>query len=223
MQPRLISLHYICSKAVEHNVLFLEIIVFQRLACQELLEAIECRGVCFGRSHPAVLFELYYRAFHKIEQGVFLGIAVELVDHIICRIDHTARIEPSVNLGESLHVPSYALTDRKHKRAALALRGGSHHRAAVVPFRRKNLIVGNELAHFSFADNLVVNRALVARNKRWPEFHFNRSHCLLMLFCTRKKPNIAYLKKKHDLCSQESARGLQREAAGGFKIFERRL
>ena len=47
--------------------------------------------VRFGRSHPAVLFELYYRAFHKIEQGVFLGIAVELVDHIICSIGHTRR------------------------------------------------------------------------------------------------------------------------------------
>ena len=32
-----------------------------------------------------------------------------------------------------------------------------------------------------------------------------------------------YFKKKHDLCSQESTRGLQREAAGGFKIYERRL
>ena len=48
---------------------------------------------------------------HEIEQGVFMRIAVELVNHIVSGVCQTVGIHFAVNLRQPLYVPSDTLTD----------------------------------------------------------------------------------------------------------------
>lgn len=70
--PCLITLHYFRGNAVQHDVFILSV----------LFEAAERGLVGFGSADFAVLFQLGYETLHVVEQGIFMRIAVELVDHI---------------------------------------------------------------------------------------------------------------------------------------------
>lgn len=86
--PCLVCLHYPGGNAVEHYV----------LAASELLEAVERGLVGFGRSGLSVLFQFGDDTLHEVEQGVFMCVAVELVDYIVCGVNQTVGIQFSVNL-----------------------------------------------------------------------------------------------------------------------------
>jgi len=71
--PRLIRLHYWGGEAIEHDVLIIA----------EFLETIERGSICLRRAHLPVLLQLDDDTLHKVEQRVFVRIAVKLVDDII--------------------------------------------------------------------------------------------------------------------------------------------
>ena len=57
------------------------------------------------------MFQFGDDALHKVEQGVFMRIAVELVDYIVGRVYQAVGIQLAVNLRQPLYVPSDTLTD----------------------------------------------------------------------------------------------------------------
>lgn len=99
--PCLVSLHYFGGEAVEHYVLVLP----------ELLETAERRLVGFGGSDLAVLFEFDNDTLHEVEQGVFVGVAVELVDYIIGCVCQTVGIKFLVDFVQPFNIPTDALSD----------------------------------------------------------------------------------------------------------------
>ena len=57
------------------------------------------------------MFQFGDDTLHEVEQGVFMRIAVELVDYIVSRVYQTVGIQLSVNLRQPLYVPADTLTD----------------------------------------------------------------------------------------------------------------
>ena len=115
--PCLVSLHYLGGQAIEHYVLIIS----------ELLEAAERRLVGLGGSYLAVLFEFDDDTLHEVEQGIFVGVAVELVDYIIGCVHQAVGVKFLVNFVQSLDISTNALTDREDERLALTFMGGSNH------------------------------------------------------------------------------------------------
>lgn len=99
--PCLIRLHRLRGNAVEHYILVIP----------ELLEAVEGGSIRLGGADLAVVFQLGDDALHEVEQGVFMRIAVELVDYILGSVYQTVGIQFAVNLRQSLDVPADTLTD----------------------------------------------------------------------------------------------------------------
>ncbi len=81
--PCFVCFHYLGGQTIEHNILVFAVIVFRRLARQELLETIEGGGICFRSPDIAILLELDNQTLHKVEQRVLFCISAELVNHIV--------------------------------------------------------------------------------------------------------------------------------------------
>ena len=109
--PRFIGFHYLRCDAVEHYVFILSVIVLRRLACQELLETVESRSVRFGCPYLSILFQSGDKTLHEVEQRVFMRVAVELVNNIVCGVYQTVGIQLTVNLCQPLDVPPNTLTN----------------------------------------------------------------------------------------------------------------
>lgn len=118
------------------------------------------------------MFQLGDDALHEVEQGVFMRIAVKLVDHVVSRVYQTVGIQLSVDFNQPLYVPADTLSYGKDKRFSLTFLSGRHHRAAFIPLGGKNLILCQKLSHFPLVDDLIVDRALVVSDSRGPELYF---------------------------------------------------
>ncbi len=101
LMPCLVCFHYFCVDAVKHNVFVIA----------EFLEAVESGGVCFGCTDFAVLFQLCNHTLHVVEQGVFVGISVELIDHIVSRVWETFIFEFADDFCQPFDIPTYSLAD----------------------------------------------------------------------------------------------------------------
>lgn len=101
-KPCLIAFHGFGGDAVEHYVFLLS----------EFLEAVERGSIGLGSARLAVLFQFGDSALHEVEEGVFMRITVEFVDHVVGGVSQPVGIEPSADLQEALDIPADAFANR---------------------------------------------------------------------------------------------------------------
>lgn len=101
---------------------------------------------------------------------------MELVYEVVCRVWESCCVKAADNAREALDVPADAFfegCDVVFASGVSLVRGGG---SFLVPFGGVYMVVGDELAHFSFVDDLVVDGAWVFGYLGGSEFHFYGCH-----------------------------------------------